>query len=730
MSVVNNVITSFRFSDYFQSPILGYQLTPYESLTDPATTMPYMDMRWDPAYQGALGWSIRGIEDVGDYNGDGLDDILYERQFVDIPPVILISNGDGTFSESMAILGDGARETIGEAFSADFNGDGLLDIYGAVNGQIGYWPGIPEAIGSRGATGGDLLLLNNNNESFTASKIISIVEYQLGLRLQDQEGGHFGDLDNDGDLDVLSMEGDNRIGPDEGIAVLKRALLNDGSGNFTFSDTTLAPEVMSYGATKSARMADLDNDGIVDYVIASHFEGTVDEYTSSSAGTQVFFNNGNERFDDDFLVAISDHWIVDRVDQMEALYPEVDLSTIYFGTSFHNFVDINDDGYLDILAAQKLNAPGVVGNAGGFELYVNNGDRTFTDRTADYFPNLDRNYTLYGDITADITRFNFADIDGDGDNDFVMEQGHNLTWSEPELQSTVYPYIMLNEGGKFYPISLDQVPDLYLANAMVGFGGMHTGDFNGDGLIDIVSVGGADTSGNFAADRDSPNDGVWVHFGKRGVDAHISTLRGTGQNDTLLGNLETKIYVPGKGSDSVVGTDAIDKALYWDALDNYSIAADASGGYWIESSDGVDHLVGIDRLEFTNTSIALDLDGRAGQTAKILGAVFGAESVVNKEYAGIGLSLLDGGMSYEALAGLAISVTDASTHDAICELLWKNVVGVPAEAADIAPYVQMLDNENISVSELVVLAADTALNTQNIDLVGLSTTGFEYTPVA
>ena len=138
----------------------------------------------------------------------------------------------------------------------------------------------------------------------------------------------------------------------------------------------------------------------------------------------------------------------------------------------------------------------------------------------------------------------------------------------------------------------------------------------------------------------------------------------------------------------------------------------------------------IERLQFTDGSLALDLDGNAGTVAKILGAVFGADEVSNKEYAGIGLSYLDSGdWNFETLGALAMGVLAPVDNTEICEILWENVAGSPAEVSDIAPFVSMLDNEELSVGELVVLAANTAQNLENIDFVGLQSTGLEYIPV-
>ena len=137
----------------------------------------------------------------------------------------------------------------------------------------------------------------------------------------------------------------------------------------------------------------------------------------------------------------------------------------------------------------------------------------------------------------------------------------------------------------------------------------------------------------------------------------------------------------------------------------------------------------IERLKFADSTIALDLDSNAGTTVKILGAVFGKDSITNKNYVGIGLSLLDAGWSYDNLAGLALDAVGAKTNDQIVSLLWTNVIGFKPTSADKQPFIAMLEN-GMSAGALAHLAADTSFNTTNINLVGLAQTGIEYTPVS
>ena len=140
-------------------------------------------------------------------------------------------------------------------------------------------------------------------------------------------------------------------------------------------------------------------------------------------------------------------------------------------------------------------------------------------------------------------------------------------------------------------------------------------------------------------------------------------------------------------------------------------------------------LLNVERLIFSDKSIAIDINSNAGTTAKILGAVFGKDSLSNKQYVGIGLSLLDAGMSTNTLSSLAVDAANLKTNDQIVSTLWKNVFGTTATSADKAPYVKLLD-DGMSAGTLAWLAADTTFNKVNINLVGLAQTGIEYIPVS
>ena len=199
------------------------------------------------------------------------------------------------------------------------------------------------------------------------------------------------------------------------------------------------------------------------------------------------------------------------------------------------------------------------------------------------------------------------------------------------------------------------------------------------------------------------------------------TLDGGAGNDQITG---------GGGNDNINGGTGIDTAIFTGTAKSYKVSIGSTSALVTGdlTSEGVDTLTNVERLKFSDKSIAIDLSGNAGITVKVIGAVLGKSEVQSTKYVGLGLSYLDKGMSYSDLGALALSAVGATTNDAIVSTLWRNVVGFEASAATKAPYIKML-TDGMKVGDLVVLAADTSFNTSNINLVGMVQTGIEYLPV-
>lgn len=209
--------------------------------------------------------------------------------------------------------------------------------------------------------------------------------------------------------------------------------------------------------------------------------------------------------------------------------------------------------------------------------------------------------------------------------------------------------------------------------------------------------------------------------------ATIENAIGTAANDTITGNDANNQLTGGGGDDVLTGGAGIDYAIFRGNKDVYTISGNINS-LSVQGSDGNDTLSGIERLQFDNVKLAFDLDASAGFTAKLLGAIAGKNAIANKQYVGIGLGALDSGMSNEALMQLALDTVLGSNFEnsAVVNLLFTNLAGAAPSAGDLATFTGLIDNGTYTPVSLAIAAADHELNTTNIGLVGLATTGLEF----
>ena len=208
------------------------------------------------------------------------------------------------------------------------------------------------------------------------------------------------------------------------------------------------------------------------------------------------------------------------------------------------------------------------------------------------------------------------------------------------------------------------------------------------------------------------------------------SITGTNARDTLYGGPGNDVMGGAAGDDILVGEDGVDYAVFVSDLDFYGVVQ-VEGGYAITDlfgREGRDLLYGVERVAFNDSYLALDLDGDAGAVALILGAVFGRASVSNRDYVGIGLQLVDSGISYIDLTQLALDARLGAhpSNAAVVNLLYSNLTGFLPSAADRAFYEGLISSGTYTQAGLGLLAADSELNAANIDLVGLTANGLPY----
>ncbi len=279
--------------------------------------------------------------------------------------------------------------------------------------------------------------------------------------------GVWGDLDNDGDLDLFAAfwDKDNRL------------YIN--SGNKTFQESALSAGLKLRTSSLHAVMADVDNDGWLDIYL-----------TVNDKGNRLYRNNGNLTFSD--ITAASgagyngramaagffdydkdgdvDLYLVHDYKQANHLFQNdgaghftnvaaqagVDFAGDGMGVDFG---DYDNDGWLDMY----------ITNYHQSLLYRNNGNGTFSDVTsAAHLPPVGMSWGC-----------NFLDCDNDGWLDiFIANQ--SKFW---ELLPDIYPNVLFHNKGD--GTFRDAAAQAGLATSFDSFGSA-TLDFNNDGWLDIV----------------------------------------------------------------------------------------------------------------------------------------------------------------------------------------------------------------------------------------------------
>jgi hypothetical protein len=206
--------------------------------------------------------------------------------------------------------------------------------------------------------------------------------------------------------------------------------------------------------------------------------------------------------------------------------------------------------------------------------------------------------------------------------------------------------------------------------------------------------------------------------------AFENALGGAG-NARILGNDLSNRLTGNGGNDLLDGGLGIDTAVFGDTRASSALSRTATGWTVSSAQDGKDTLTGVERLQFADQQLALDLNGAAGTAAKLIGAVFGPAAVQNPHYVGVALGLLDNSWSAPQLADAAVRLFNPATNFEVVSLLWTAMLGAPPTPQSAAPIVAMLDG-GMTVGALTVLVSDLELNTNNIGLVGLANAGLAY----
>jgi uncharacterized repeat protein (TIGR01451 family) len=341
--------------------------------TEPTTSFPAT-----PTSSVTVGTMPQGLV-TADFNGDGKLDLAVANNGSNNVS-ILLGNGNGTFTtKSTPAAGDGANWIA----VGDFNGDGIPDI----------------AVANLNSTGaaGVSILLGNGDGTFTLHSSPSTGNGPFAIVT--------GDFNGDGYLDLAVS---NSI---DGTVTI---LLGTGTGTFTSAGT------LTVGNTPQQIVAgDFNNDGKLDLAVTNETDGTVSVLLGNGAGgfaAQAVFSTGGSGEPIGLIAA-----------------------------------DFTGAGNLDLAAVNESDVAILLGNgAGSFTLHTNRGG------------------TGTSDLIAGVT----GDYNGDGILDLVV--------SDADAGEA---FLFLGSGGGNFGSPLTYT-------TAAGAFGVVTADFNGDGALDLAIANG------------------------------------------------------------------------------------------------------------------------------------------------------------------------------------------------------------------------------------------------
>ncbi len=217
----------------------------------------------------------------------------------------------------------------------------------------------------------------------------------------------------------------------------------------------------------------------------------------------------------------------------------------------------------------------------------------------------------------------------------------------------------------------------------------------------------------------------------------IGSLSGYVHSDLLVGSDGPEVLYGNGGDDTIDGGAGIDTSVYSGARASFVLTN--TGGHFkltdTQGTEGTDTLTNIERLQFADQKLALDLSpaAHAGQALEFVGLIaptlIGAPAVV-----GLILGLFDQGSSLHDVCQLALdvglvsSIAGSSTNSALAAMAFRNVIGAEADAGTVDVLVGYMDGRVSSLSQADFMTAIAGLefNQTHINLVGLQQTGVEY----
>jgi len=381
---------------------------------------------------------------IADFNHDGHADVLVglTSQSLNSPAALFLGNGSGSLTFSGSILYSTSLPAGVTAITAvDLNGDGYPDFIAMdTAGVLGYH-----------------VFLNHQNGTFTESQDI-----QRDGFLDQPTAFAVGDMDEDGCVDLVTTDS----------ASLGEILKGNCDGTFVNTGTPLL--TFGLGDTVGAlQLADVNGDGHLDVVASGAILGIAGQ--GQNAGNLL-------------CIALGDG--TGNVSAPKVYRGEPGMYSL-------SVADFNNDGHPDVVTANQ--------DTDSASVFLNDGSGGFGDPSGRYIGPITNN--VPGDFNSAASGLVFPDVNGDNRPDIALvEYDHQNSLGT--ITSLFYQITtLLNDGtGHFAPAQFSTTG----ISEDMQFNGFTFADFRNTGRKDFLMVSAGDASAPFISFAASNGDGTFA----------------------------------------------------------------------------------------------------------------------------------------------------------------------------------------------------------------------------
>lgn len=204
-------------------------------------------------------------------------------------------------------------------------------------------------------------------------------------------------------------------------------------------------------------------------------------------------------------------------------------------------------------------------------------------------------------------------------------------------------------------------------------------------------------------------------------------LYGDSGNDLIIAAGVVDFLSGGAGDDVLIGLGSVAQALYNGTASQFRVTTSSQGAFLTDTSgvEGSDRLINVQRVHFSDQSLAFDVNGNPASAMHLLLATTGQSGLSTPKVLGQVISYLDWGYAESDVAGIILNSLGDPSPTAVLDLVYRNVYGqLPGD--DVRAAASQAFEAGLTAADVVLIGAHTAEIAAKVDLVGLAKQGVPY----